>query len=246
MDKDEWEELDELACSTIMLTLAESIYFNVAEETTAYGVWQKLCSLYEKQSAASQIYWLKKLVELKMKEGTAMSNHLNEFHIIFGEYINKVLQHFNMDREKALLTPLPSYVKLSNQDCPQSEVEKVEMDKVLYASASGSLMYAMIATCPDIAFAMGVVSRYVSNPDKKHWEAVKGIMRPLLLIMMRMGFQRVQQMVADVEERREQVVILVDRELLVMEVFLEWMQVEKVLLEKKEEQVEQLEKREVD
>ena len=82
---DEWEELDELACSTIMLTLLENVYFNVAEETTAHGVWQKLCDPYEKQSVASQIYWLKKLVDLKMKEGNSMSNHLNEFHTIFSQ-----------------------------------------------------------------------------------------------------------------------------------------------------------------
>ena len=42
------DELDELACSTIMLTLVENIYFNVVEDTTTYGVQQKLCSLYEK------------------------------------------------------------------------------------------------------------------------------------------------------------------------------------------------------
>ena len=42
-----------------------------------------------------------------------------------------------------------------------------------------SLMYAMIATRPDIAFAVGVVSRYMSNLGKKHWEAVKGILRYL-------------------------------------------------------------------
>ena len=40
-------------------------------------------------------------------------------------------------------------------------------------------MYAMIATRPDIAFAVGVTSRYMSNPGKKHWEAVKGVMRYL-------------------------------------------------------------------
>ena len=45
---DEWEELDELAWSTIMLTLLHNVYFNVAEETTSYGVWQNLCDLYEK------------------------------------------------------------------------------------------------------------------------------------------------------------------------------------------------------
>ena len=95
------------------------------------------------------------------------------------EYIDRVLLRFNMDRGKALSTPLPSYVKLSKQDCPQSDEEKAEMDKLPYASAVGSLMYAMIATRPDIAFAVGVVSRYMSNPGKKHWEAVKGIMRYL-------------------------------------------------------------------
>ena len=53
------------------------------------------------------------------------------------------------------------------------------MAKVPYSSAVGSLMYAMICTRPDIAYAVGVVSRYMSNPGKKHWEAVKGIMRYL-------------------------------------------------------------------
>ena len=65
--------------------MAESVYFNVAEEVTAYGVWTKLSGLYEKQSAASQVYWLKKLVDLKMKEGTPMSNHLNEFNTIYSQ-----------------------------------------------------------------------------------------------------------------------------------------------------------------
>ena len=37
----------------------------------------------------------------------------------------------------------------------------------------------MICTRPDIAYAMGVVSRYMSNPSKKHWEAVKSIMHYL-------------------------------------------------------------------
>ena len=36
------------------------------------------------------------------------------------EYIDKVLQCFNMDRGKAISCPLPSYVKLSKQDCSVS------------------------------------------------------------------------------------------------------------------------------
>ena len=38
-------------------------------------------------------------------------------------------------------------------------------------------MYAMFCTRPDIAHAMGVVSRYMNNPGKEHWEAVKWILR---------------------------------------------------------------------
>ena len=84
-----------------------------------------------------------------------------------------------MERGKALSTPLPPYVKLCLNDCPKIDAEKAEMAKVPYSFAVGSLMYAMICTRPDIAFAMGVVHRYMSNPGKKHWEAVKGIMRYL-------------------------------------------------------------------
>lgn len=31
----------------------------------------------------------------------------------------------------------------------------------------------MIARCPNIAFAMEVVSKYMANPRKKHWEAME-------------------------------------------------------------------------
>ena len=70
-------------------------------------------------------------------------------------------------------------MKLSAKDSLKSNVEKDEIAKVPYASCIGSLIYAMIATRPDIAFAVGVVSRFMSDPGKKHWEAVKGILRYL-------------------------------------------------------------------
>lgn len=94
-------------------------------------------------------------------------------------YVMKVLQRFNMDGGKVIGTPLPPYLKLSADDCPKSDDMRAEMAKIPYASAVGSLMYAMVATRPDIAFAVGVVSRYMSNPGKKHWDAVKCILRYL-------------------------------------------------------------------
>ncbi|MCO5557515.1 hypothetical protein L7F22_011080 [Adiantum nelumboides] len=76
MDMDDWIELNKLARSTIMLTLHKSIYFNVKDTKGAYGVWQALINFYEKKSAASQVFWLKKLIDLCKKETTPMSTHL--------------------------------------------------------------------------------------------------------------------------------------------------------------------------
>jgi poly(3-hydroxybutyrate) depolymerase len=53
------------------------------------------------------------------------------------------------------------------------------MSKVPYASAIGSLMYAMLCTHLDICFAVDMVSRYQSNPGPNHWRAVKRILRYL-------------------------------------------------------------------
>ena len=53
------------------------------------------------------------------------------------------------------------------------------MTKVSYASMVGSLMYAMVCTRPDIAQAVGVVSRFMNNLGKGHWEVVKWILRYL-------------------------------------------------------------------
>ena len=53
------------------------------------------------------------------------------------------------------------------------------MALVPYASAVGRLMYVVVCTRPDIAHAVGVVSRYMANPGKEHWEAVKWLLRYL-------------------------------------------------------------------
>ena len=53
------------------------------------------------------------------------------------------------------------------------------MRQVPYASAVGSLIYAMLCTRPDICYAVGIVSRYQSNPGLDHWITVKHILKYL-------------------------------------------------------------------
>ncbi|CAL8169137.1 unnamed protein product [Prunus armeniaca] len=53
------------------------------------------------------------------------------------------------------------------------------MSKIPYASAIGSLMYAMVCTRPDISYAVSIMSRYQSNPGLDNWGVVKCILKYL-------------------------------------------------------------------
>jgi len=53
------------------------------------------------------------------------------------------------------------------------------MSHVPYASAVGSLMYAMVYIRLDIAHAVGVLSRFMSKPRKEHWTSWKRVFRYL-------------------------------------------------------------------
>ena len=47
------------------------------------------------------------------------------------------------------------------------------MKAIMYASAVGSLRYARVYVSLDIAHVIIVVSIFLANPGKKHWETVK-------------------------------------------------------------------------
>lgn len=93
---DEWEIMDENAKTTILLIISKKIYYNVETESSTFSIWQKLDALFEQQSAASKVFRLKKLMNLWMKEGAALSLHLNKFHSTFSQLIN---QKVNFDDE---------------------------------------------------------------------------------------------------------------------------------------------------
>ena len=91
--------------------------------------------------------------------------------------MTKILERFNMLEAKPIGSVLPTNCKLNAKKCSRGEKEKAEMRKVPYALAVGSLMYAMVCTRLDIAFVVGIVSRYISNPGREHWAVVKWLLR---------------------------------------------------------------------
>ena len=44
------------------------------------------------------------------------------------------------------------------------------MNEIPYASTVGSIMYAMLCTRPDVAYALGIAIRFQANPREDHWK----------------------------------------------------------------------------
>jgi hypothetical protein len=96
------------------------------------------------------------------------------------KYIEQVLSRFNMTECNGVSTPLdPNQDLFREEFLPNSRQQEEEMRDIPFQEAVGSLMYAAQATRPDIAFAVGVMSRFNNNYGKTHWVAVKRIFRYL-------------------------------------------------------------------
>ncbi|WVZ88719.1 LOW QUALITY PROTEIN: hypothetical protein U9M48_035204 [Paspalum notatum var. saurae] len=94
-------------------------------------------------------------------------------------YIDKVLKRFNMHDSKKGFLPMSPGTILSKTQCPSTTDEQKRMSEIPYASAIGSIMYAMICTRPDVSFASSVTSRYQWCPGEGHWIAIKNILKYL-------------------------------------------------------------------
>ncbi|KAK6091538.1 hypothetical protein MT418_8543 [Batrachochytrium dendrobatidis] len=86
-------------------------------------------------------------------------------------YLKEVLTRFNMTDCKPACTPFDPGIVLT----PALETENTT--DAPYREAVGSLMYAMVATRPDLGAAIGLVSRYLHKSNDSHWTAVKRILR---------------------------------------------------------------------
>ena len=83
-------------------------------------------------------------------------------------YIEKILKRFKMENTKRGFTPMMKNCNLSMTQCPGTDDDREKMYDVPYASAIGSIMYAMLSTRPDVALALSLTSRCQRNPGPDH------------------------------------------------------------------------------
>ena len=86
------------------------------------------------------------------------------------KYARNLVKRFGLDKAARARTPMAANAKLTNDPSGES------VDVTLYRSMIGYLLY-LTASRPDIAFSVGVCSKFQSNPKISHLNAVKRIIK---------------------------------------------------------------------
>lgn len=107
MEEDEWTLLDRQVLGDIRLTLARNIAFNIAKETTTSGLMVALSNMYEKPSVVNKVYLMRRLFNLKMSQGMALTDHLNEFNLVTSQLSSIGIEFEDELRALILLSSLP-------------------------------------------------------------------------------------------------------------------------------------------
>ena len=105
---------------------------------------------------------MKELGEAKKVLGMKIEQRSGKVSLTQKEYLKKALQWFNINGDmKPASTPLAPHFKLKATMSPTIVEKHKYMTRVPFASAVGSLIYAIVCTKPDLSQAVSIISRYM-------------------------------------------------------------------------------------
>ncbi|GJX65567.1 zinc finger, CCHC-type containing protein [Tanacetum coccineum] len=120
----------------------------------------------------SSRFSMKDMGEADVILGIRIKHESNGIAISQSHYIENVLKKFNYFD----CTPVSTHMDTIEKLMPN--IGQV-VSQLEYSMVIGCLMYAMTCTMPDIAFAVGKLSRYTSNPCTQHWQAIQRVLKYL-------------------------------------------------------------------
>ena len=126
--------------------------------------------IFETKQFLSKNFDVKDLGEASYVVGIEI--HRDRSHELLGlsqkNYIEIVLKRFNMQNCSSSVAPIVKRDLFCELKCPKNDLDKKQMEKIPYASIIGSIMNAQVCTRPDIAYVVGMLGRYQSNPGIDH------------------------------------------------------------------------------
>ncbi|KAG7552374.1 Zinc finger CCHC-type [Arabidopsis thaliana x Arabidopsis arenosa] len=104
--------------------------------------------------------------------GIRIKREPNGYSLTQSHYVEKVLKKFGHYDDRPVVTPFDPTCKLSKNE--GESVSQLEYTQIL-----GSIMYITNCTRPDLAYSLSRLSRYASNPNGEHWNALVRVLRYL-------------------------------------------------------------------
>ena len=133
---------------------------------TAETEWDTLVAAFE----ASR-YKVKDCTKESFVGINVTSDEKDNFYLDQKKFIESAVKAAKVSGAKVQKLPYPlDGPSLSKADNAKTEAEANDMAKIPYRAIVGMLSYIMGHTTPDIAYALNVLSRYCSNPGRRHVE----------------------------------------------------------------------------
>jgi len=161
-----FDKIDLDACVYLLLDDGEIIIVLVYVDDLVL-VASSLAAILKIKDALHKRFEMKDLSEAKVILGLDMRRHkaLSTLKLSLGKYVAQALETSGMSECNPIGTPLELGLRLVKAD--KSD------DTLPYREAVGSLMYLLVGTRLDLAFAIGKLSRFVSCYGKAHWAVIK-------------------------------------------------------------------------
>lgn len=161
-------------CLFIKRSDNESVWIIVYVDDIAI-ISPSLSVITEVKATLATHFTIKDLGEVKSFLGIEIRHDTTARSIVLSQraYVESVAQQFESDNCRPVSTPLPVGLNLADADHASSD----PADRAVYQSLLGSLMYLMLATRPDIAFAVTYLSQFSSAPTATHMRALRHLLR---------------------------------------------------------------------
>jgi len=88
-------------------------------------------------------------------------------------YIKSMVEKFRLTEAKRVSTPMEANTQFTTQQCPSTANQLARMQNMPYSEAIGSVLWPVVVSRPDVAYAVGTLSQFIQKPGPAHWEALK-------------------------------------------------------------------------
>ena len=86
-----------------------------------------------------------------------------------------MVDKFRLTNSAPVATPMVTGATFSTADSPSTPMQVARMRGIPYAEVISSILWPVVISRPDAAFAVSTLLQFIQNPGPAHWEALKRV-----------------------------------------------------------------------